>query len=63
VDVWIDGGWVSVDVTHVTFASGRYCRLAVARDYEAAAPVRGSRVGGKEERMSVDVSVQAMAEQ
>ncbi len=63
VDVWLDGGWVSVDVTHVTFASGRYCRLAVARDYEAAAPVRGSRVGGKEERMSVDVSVQAMAEQ
>jgi len=52
-----------VDVTHTAFASGRYCRLAVARDYEAAAPVRGSRVGGKEERMSVDVSVQATADQ
>ncbi|HMC46693.1 MAG TPA: transglutaminase family protein, partial [Caballeronia sp.] len=63
VDVWIDDGWVSVDVTHTAFASGRYCRLAVARDYEAAAPVRGSRVGGKEERMSVDVSVQATADQ
>jgi transglutaminase-like putative cysteine protease len=63
VDVWIDGGWVSVDVTHAAFASGRYCRLAVARDYEAAAPVRGSRVGGKDERMSVDVSVQALVEQ
>jgi len=63
VDVWIDDGWVSVDVTHMAFASGRYCRLAVARDYEAAAPVRGSRVGGKEERMSVDVSVHATADQ
>jgi transglutaminase-like putative cysteine protease len=63
VDVWLDDVWVSVDVTHAAFASGRYCRLAVARDYEAAAPVRGSRVGGKEERMSVDVSVQAMADQ
>jgi transglutaminase-like putative cysteine protease len=63
VDVWIDDGWVSVDVTNAAFASGRYCRLAVARDYEAAAPVRGSRVGGKEEKMSVDVSVQALAEQ
>jgi transglutaminase-like putative cysteine protease len=63
VDVWLDNGWVSVDVTHAAFASGHYCRLAVARDYEAAAPVRGSRVGGKEEKMSVDVSVQALAEQ
>ena len=49
--------WVSVDVTHARFASSRYCRLAVARDYEAAAPVRGSRVGGKEEHLSVHVSV------
>jgi transglutaminase-like putative cysteine protease len=63
VDVWIEDTWVSVDVTHATFASGRYCRLAIARDYETAAPVRGSRVGGKEERMSVDVSVQALADQ
>jgi hypothetical protein len=63
VDVLIDDGCVSVDVTHTAFASGRYCRLAIARDYEAAAPVRGSRVGGKEERMSVDVSVQATADQ
>jgi transglutaminase-like putative cysteine protease len=63
VDVWLDGGWVSVDVTHAAFASGKYCRLAVARDYEAAAPVRGSRVGGKEEKMDVDVSVSTEMEQ
>ncbi len=46
VDVWLDGlGWISVDVTHAAFASGVYCRLAAARDYEAASPVRGRRIG------------------
>src|SRR5439155_9370408 len=44
VDVWVGDAWVSVDVTHAAFASGGYCRLAVARDYATAAPVRGSRV-------------------
>jgi transglutaminase-like putative cysteine protease len=64
VDVWIqDEGWVSVDVTHAAFASGNYCRLAVARDYEAAAPVRGRRIGGLEEHLSVSVSVNANAPQ
>ncbi|MDR5754686.1 MULTISPECIES: transglutaminase family protein [unclassified Caballeronia] len=63
VDVWLGDGWVSVDVTHARFASARYCRLAVGRDYEAAAPVRGSRVGGKEERLSVHVSVDSQADQ
>jgi transglutaminase-like putative cysteine protease len=63
VDVWLDDGWVSVDVTHARFASARYCRLAVGRDYEAAAPVRGSRVGGKEEHLSVHVSVDSQADQ
>jgi transglutaminase-like putative cysteine protease len=60
VDVWLDGrGWISVDVTHAAFASGIYCRLAVARDYEAAAPVRGRRIGGMEEKLTVAVTVSA----
>ncbi|WP_027214581.1 transglutaminase family protein [Burkholderia sp. WSM2232] len=60
VDVWLDGtGWVSVDVTHAAFASEIYCRLAVARDYEAVAPVRGRRIGGMEERLDVSVTVSA----
>jgi len=60
VDVWLDGtGWVSVDVTHAAFASEIYCRLAVARDYEAAAPVRGRRIGGMEEQLDVSVTVSA----
>ncbi|MBN3802108.1 transglutaminase family protein [Paraburkholderia sp. Ac-20336] len=64
VDVWLDGtGWVSIDVTHAAFASERYCRLAVARDYEAAAPVRGRRIGGLEEKLDVSVTVSAQMAQ
>jgi transglutaminase-like putative cysteine protease len=64
VDVWLAGkGWVSVDVTHAAFASAIYCRLAVARDYEAAAPVRGRRIGGMDEQMKVSVTVSAQLPQ
>lgn len=64
VDVWLEGkGWISVDVTHAAFASEIYCRLAVARDYEAAAPVRGRRIGGLEERLKVSVTVSAQLSQ
>ncbi|MFT4069190.1 transglutaminase family protein [Paraburkholderia sp.] len=60
VDVWLEGtGWISVDVTHAAFASENYCRLAVARDYEAAAPVRGRRIGGLAEELDVAVIVSA----
>jgi len=60
VDVWVDGaGWVSIDVTHACFASGNYCRLAVGRDYESAAPVRGMRSGGATEALHVSVQVDA----
>ena len=64
VDVWVDepdfSGWVSIDVTHAKFASDRCCRLAVGRDYESAAPVRGVRRGGGEESLAVDVRVESM---
>ncbi|MEW9582016.1 transglutaminase domain-containing protein [Paraburkholderia sp. DGU8] len=64
VDVWLDGrGWISIDVTHAAFASEIYCRLAVARDYEAAAPVRGRRIGGLEEELKVSVTVNAQVPQ
>ncbi|MEJ0004785.1 MAG: transglutaminase family protein [Pararobbsia sp.] len=60
VDVWLnDIGWVSVDVTRGGFASERYCRVAIGRDYEAAAPVRGTRIGGREEKLQVSVRVNA----
>ena len=64
VDVWLaDHGWVSVDVTNRQFASDCHCRLAVARDYDSASPVRGVRSGGGEESMSVTVQVQQAAQQ
>jgi transglutaminase-like putative cysteine protease len=63
VDVWIDNGWVTVDVTHACFASEKYCRIAVGRDYDAAAPVRGRRVGGTGETMDVSVEVNVQASQ
>jgi len=64
VDVWLDGqGWISVDVTRAAFASEIYCRLAAAHDYEAAAPVRGRRIGGLEEKLNVSVTVSAQAPQ
>ena len=62
-DVWIEHGWVSVDPTQAAFADERHCRLAVARDYEAAAPVRGARVGGKEETLTVHIDIDVRADQ
>jgi transglutaminase-like putative cysteine protease len=59
-DVWLaDAGWTSVDVTNGQFASDHHCRLAVARDYDSASPVRGVRNGGGVESMTATVSVQA----
>jgi transglutaminase-like putative cysteine protease len=60
VDVWTDtANWVSVDVTHRQYAGERHCRLALGRDYLSAAPVRGVRTGGGEERLEVRVAVKS----
>jgi transglutaminase-like putative cysteine protease len=62
VDVWIEEpgytGWVSLDVTHGRFANDALCRLAVGRDYESSAPVRGVRRGGGVESLQVRVTIQ-----
>lgn len=56
VDVWIAGsGWVSIDVTNRQLISDRHCRLAIARDYSSAAPIRGVRIGGGHETMRIQV--------
>lgn len=61
VDVWVEevdfSGWVSIDVTHACFAGDAYCRLAIGRDYDSAAPVRGVRHGGGTESLGVHVDV------
>jgi transglutaminase-like putative cysteine protease len=64
VDIWLDQtGWISIDITNQCFASENYCRIAIGRDYEAAAPVRGTRIGGGKEEMDVSVSVTAQLSQ
>jgi len=64
VDIWLDGaGWVAIDVSHACYASDRYCRVAVGRDYETAAPVRGMRIGGGDEELEVTVAVDMLVNQ
>lgn len=61
IDAWAEepgfAGWVSIDVTHTRFADDSLCRLAIGRDYESAAPIRGVRRGGGQESMEVNVDV------
>lgn len=63
VDAWAEdsdfSGWISIDVTNACYASGSHCRIAIGRDYESAAPVRGVRHGGGTESLSVKVEVSA----
>jgi len=59
VDVWQEheACWLGIDVTHGRLAGGQHCRLAVGRDYQDAAPVRGVRRGGGNETLQVNVLV------
>ena len=61
VDVWVRDddfeGWISIDVTHARLMTDAYCRLAIGRDYDSAAPVRGSRRGAGEETMTVEALI------
>ncbi|MEW5726998.1 MAG: transglutaminase family protein [Pseudomonadota bacterium] len=50
-------GWVSFDPSNCQSATQAYIRLAVAFDYQGAAPVRGIRLGGGYEEMRVRVQV------
>lgn len=52
-----DLGWVSFDPANRQSATDAYVRLAIGFDYESAAPVRGHRIGGGFEEMSVRVEV------
>ena len=64
VDVWVTDsdyiGWISIDVTHARLMTDAYCRLAIGRDYDSAAPVRGSRRGGGQESMTVNALITAV---
>lgn len=61
VDAWVEEhdyvGWISIDVTHTRLMNDAYCRLAIGRDYDSAAPIRGVRRGGGTESLNVDVHI------
>lgn len=61
VDVWVEesgyAGWCSIDITHARYADASLCRLAVGRDYDSAAPIRGVRRGGGTETLDVRVDI------
>ena len=59
LDAWLahEGRWLSCDVSHGALAGPAQVRLAVGRDYLDAAPVRGMRRGGGQEKLDVRVSV------
>lgn len=57
-EAWIaDLGWVGFDPANGVCATENYVRVAVGLDYLDAAPVRGFRTGGGNERMSVRLTV------
>lgn len=50
-------GWVGFDATNGVCPTPSYVRVAVGLDYLGAAPVRGARTGGGEERLDVRLHV------
>ncbi|TCP42874.1 transglutaminase family protein [Rhodovulum marinum] len=50
-------GWVGFDVSNGISPDIRYVRVATGLDYDEAAPVRGTRVGGAGEALSVAIEV------
>ncbi|WP_407495357.1 transglutaminase domain-containing protein [Pseudooceanicola sp. MF1-13] len=57
-EAFIDGlGWVGFDVSNAQCPDERYVRVATGLDYSEAAPVIGTRVGGAEESLSVQIQV------
>ncbi|MEO7100586.1 MAG: transglutaminase family protein [Luteolibacter sp.] len=50
-------GWIGFDPTNNTLADERYVKIAVGRDYEDVAPIRGSYHGTAHCRMEVHVEV------
>jgi len=53
-------GWVGFDPTNGNLADERYIKIAVGRDYEDVAPIRGSYRGTAHCRMSVRVEVEKL---
>lgn len=52
-EVWIDSAWHSFDISNQCSAGEKHIELAYGLDYLDACPIRGSRIGGGEERLFV----------
>ena len=61
VECWFPGlGWTGFDPTNHCLADERHIRIAVGRDYQDVAPVRGVLQGGAEPRLEVEVRVDSV---
>lgn len=57
-EAWVPAlGWVAFDPANAICADEAYVRVAVGVDYSDAAPLAGTRRGGGDETMSVEVTV------
>lgn len=57
-EAYLDGlGWVGFDPSNSMSPDTRYVRVATGLDYPDAAPVTGTRIGGGEEALSVELEV------
>lgn len=64
VEAFVPGlGWVGFDPAHAICTTDAHVRVAIGLDYLGAAPVRGARVGGGGEELSVAVNVTQAAQQ
>lgn len=52
-EVWLGGAWHSFDISNQCQADEKHIELAYGLDYLDASPIRGSRIGGGEERLFV----------
>ncbi|MGB6221132.1 transglutaminase family protein [Haloferula sp.] len=52
-----ESGWIGLDPTNNTFADERFIKIAVGRDYDDVAPIKGQYSGTASCRMEVDVAV------
>lgn len=53
------GAWLGFDLAYKRLSGPELCRLAIGRDYMDAGPLRGSRMGGAGEELTLRVSVSA----
>lgn len=50
-------GWVGFDVSNKQSPDERYVRVATGLDYSDAAPVTGTRIGGGQEALAVEIAI------